>query len=80
MKIDDIFIYILCSITGHYVYIKNATKRFSLSDAATAAGYSIKNVEISNLIPGLAYNKNSDSIEGYVSASIQMVFTTRVIK
>ena len=65
---------------NHYVYIKNATKRFSLSDAATAAGYSIKNVEISNLIPGLAYNKNSDSIEGYVSASIQMVFTTRVIK
>ena len=56
---------------NHYVYIKNATKRFSLSDAATAAGYSIKNVEISNLIPGLAYNKNSDSIEGYVSASIQ---------
>ena len=63
---------------NHYVYIKNATKRFSLSDAATAAGYSIKNVEISNLIPGLAYNKNSDSIEGYVSASIQNgVYDTR---
>ena len=56
---------------NHYAYIKDATKRFSLSDAATAAGYRITDVEISNLIPGLAYNKNTDSIEGYVSASIQ---------
>ena len=56
---------------NHYAYIKNVTKRFSLSPEATAAGYSIKNVEVSNLIPGLAYNKNTDSVEGYVLASIQ---------
>ena len=56
---------------NHYAYIKNVTKRFSLSPEATAAGYSITNVEVSNLIPGLAYNKNTDSVEGYVSASIQ---------
>ena len=56
---------------NHYAYIKDVTKRFSLSPEATAAGYSIKNIELSNLIPGLAYNKNSDSVEGYVSASIQ---------
>ena len=56
---------------NHYAYIKDVTKRFSLSPEATAAGYSIKNVEVSNLIPGLAYNKNTDSVEGYVSASIQ---------
>ena len=56
---------------NHYVYIKDVKKRFSLSPEATAAGYSIKNIELSNLIPGLAYNKNSDSVEGYVSASIQ---------
>ena len=56
---------------NHYAYIKNVTKRFSLSPEATAAGYSIKNVEVSNLIPGLAYNKNTDSVEGYVLSSIQ---------
>ena len=56
---------------NHYVYIKDVKKRFSLSPEATAAGYSIKNIELSNLIPGLAYNKNTDSVEGYVSASIQ---------
>ena len=56
---------------NHYVYIKDVKKRFSLSPEATAARYSIKNIELSNLIPGLAYNKNSDSVEGYVSASIQ---------
>ena len=56
---------------NHYAYIKDVTKRFSLSPEATAAGYSIKNIELSNLIPGLAYNKNTDSVEGYVSASIQ---------
>ena len=56
---------------NHYAYIKDVKKRFSLSPEATAAGYSIKNIELSNLIPGLAYNKNTDSVEGYVSASIQ---------
>ena len=57
---------------NHYVYIKNATRnRFTLSPQATAAGYSISKVELSNLIPGTAYNANTDSIEGYTSSSIQ---------
>ncbi|EOB22448.1 hypothetical protein D064_03264 [Streptococcus mitis 11/5] len=57
---------------NHYVYIKNATRnRFTLSPQAIAAGYSISKVELSNLIPGTAYNANTDSIEGYTSSSIQ---------
>ena len=46
-------------------------KRFSLSDEATAAGYKITNVALSNLIPGLAYNEATDTVEGYVASSLQ---------
>ena len=56
---------------NHYIYVTDVKKRFSLSDAATAAGYKITNIELTNLIPGAAYNEKTDTIEGYVSSSIQ---------
>ena len=56
---------------NHYIYVTDVKKRFSLSDAATAAGYKITNIELTNLIPGAAYNEKADTIEGYVSSSIQ---------
>lgn len=56
---------------NHYVYITDAKKRFSLSDEATAAGYTIKNIALSNLLPGLAYNEKTDTVEGYVASTLQ---------
>ena len=56
---------------NHYVYLTDVKKRFSLSPEATAAGYTIKNVALSNLVPGLAYNEATDTVEGYVSSSLQ---------
>lgn len=55
----------------HYVYVKDVKKRFSLSQEAKDAGYRIDNIELSNLAPGLGYNEKTDSIEGYISSSIQ---------
>lgn len=55
---------------NHYVYLTDVKKRFSLSDEATAAGYKITNVALSNLIPGLAYNEATDTVEGYVASSL----------
>ena len=55
----------------HYVYLKDVTKRFELNDAAKAAGYTIKKVTPMNLPPGLGYNANSDTVEGYIGANIQ---------
>ena len=56
---------------NHYVYLKDVTNRFELNDAAKAAGYTIKKVTPMNLPPGLGYNANSDTVEGYIGASIQ---------
>ena len=56
---------------NHYVYLKDVTKRFELNDAAKAAGYTIKKVTPMNLPPGLGYNANSDTVEGYIGANIQ---------
>ena len=56
---------------NHYVYLKDVTKRFELNDEAKAAGYTIKSVTPSNLPPGLGYNAATDTVEGYVGASIQ---------
>ena len=56
---------------NHYVYITDAKKRFSLSPEAEAAGYKIKNIQLSNLVPGTGYNEKSDTVEGYVAANIQ---------
>ena len=56
---------------NHYVYLTDVKKRFSLSPEATAAGYTIANVEASNLPPGLAYNATTDTVEGYVASTLQ---------
>ena len=56
---------------NHYVYITDVKKRFELNDAAKAAGYKITSVSVHNMPPGLAYNENSDTIEGYLATSIQ---------
>ena len=56
---------------NHYVYLKDVTKRFELNDAAKTAGYTIKKVTPMNLPPGLGYNANSDTVEGYIGANIQ---------
>ena len=55
----------------HYVYLTDVKKRFSLSPEATAAGYTIANIEASNLPPGLAYNAATDTVEGYVASTLQ---------
>ena len=55
----------------HYVYITDAKKRFSLSKEAEAAGYSIKKIDLSNLIPGTGYNETTDTVEGYVASNLQ---------
>ena len=56
---------------NHYVYLKDVKKRFSLSPEATAAGYTITKVDMSNLPPGLAYNATTDTVEGYVASTLQ---------
>ena len=56
---------------NHYVYITDVKKRFSLSPEAEAAGYKIKNIQLSNLVPGTGYNEKTDTVEGYVAANIQ---------
>ena len=56
---------------NHYVYLTDVKKRFSLSPEATAAGYTIKNIALSNLLPGLAYNETTDTVEGYVASNLQ---------
>ena len=56
---------------NHYVYLKDVKKRFSLSPEATAAGYTIAKVDMTNLPPGLAYNETTDTVEGYVASNLQ---------
>ena len=56
---------------NHYVYITDAKKRFSLSPEAEAAGYKIKNIQLSNLVPGTGYNEKTDTVEGYVASTLQ---------
>ena len=56
---------------NHYVYLTDVKKRFSLSPEATAAGYTIAKIEASNLPPGLGYNADKDTVEGYVASTLQ---------
>ena len=55
----------------HYVYLTDVKKRFSLSPEATAAGYTISKIDLSNLPPGLAYNATTDTVEGYIESELQ---------
>ena len=56
---------------NHYVYLTDVKKRFSLSPEATAAGYTIANIQASNLPPGLGYNATTDTVEGYIASTLQ---------
>ncbi|EIF37380.1 YSIRK signal domain/LPXTG anchor domain surface protein [Streptococcus sp. SK643] len=56
---------------NHYVYITDAKKRFTLSPEAEAAGYKIKDIQLSNLVPGTGYNEKTDTVEGYVASNLQ---------
>ncbi len=56
---------------NHYVYITDAKNRFRLSPEAEAAGYSITDIKLTNMVPGTVYNANSDTVEGYVASSLQ---------
>ena len=56
---------------NHYVYITDAKKRFTLSPEAEAAGYKIKDIQLSNLVPGTGYNEKTDTVEGYVASTLQ---------
>ncbi len=56
---------------NHYIYITDVKKRFSLSDAAKAAGYSITDIVLTNMVPGTVYNANSDTVEGYAASTLQ---------
>ena len=56
---------------NHYVYITDAKKRFTLSPEAEAAGYKIKDIKLSNLVPGTGYNEKTDTVEGYVASTLQ---------
>ena len=55
----------------HYVYLTDVKKRFSLAPESEAAGYKIKNIQLSNLVPGTAYDENTDTVEGYVASNLQ---------
>ena len=48
------------------VYINKIKDRFDLTDKAKAAGWTISNVEPTNLPKGLIYNADSDTIEGKI--------------
>ena len=48
------------------VYIDKIKERFDLTDNAKAAGWTISNVEPTNLPKGLTYNADSDTIEGKI--------------
>ena len=56
---------------NHYVYITDAKKRFTLSPEAEAARYKIKDIQLSNLVPGTGYNEKTDTVEGYVASTLQ---------
>ena len=56
---------------NHYVYITDAKKRFTLSPEAEVAGYKIKDIQLSNLVPGTGYNEKTDTVEGYVASTLQ---------
>ena len=56
---------------NHYVYVTDVKKRFTLSPEAEAAGYKIKDIKLSNLVPGTGYNEKTDTVEGYVASTLQ---------
>ncbi|WP_222430370.1 YSIRK-type signal peptide-containing protein, partial [Streptococcus sp. sy004] len=54
-----------------YVYIQNVKSQYDLSEESKAQGYRLRAVELDNLPPGLGYNPNTDTIEGYIISRLQ---------
>ena len=53
------------------VYIKGLKDRITVTEAAKQAGWSLTSVTPTNLVPGLAYDEATDTIQGVVSANIE---------
>ena len=53
------------------VYIKGLKERIAVTEAAKQAGWSLTSVTPTNLVPGLAYDEATDTIQGVVSANIE---------
>ena len=53
------------------VYIKGLKDRIAVTEAAKQAGWSLTSVTPTNLVPGLAYDEATDTIQGVVSANIE---------
>ena len=53
------------------VYIKGLKDRIAVTESAKQAGWSLTSVTPTNLVPGLAYDEATDTIQGVVSANIE---------
>ena len=53
------------------VYIKGLKDRIAVTESAKQAGWSLTSVIPTNLVPGLAYDEATDTIQGVVSANIE---------
>ncbi|MDU1217448.1 MAG: YSIRK-type signal peptide-containing protein, partial [Streptococcus sp.] len=53
------------------VYIKGLKNRIAVSESAKQAGWSLTSVTPTNLVPGLTYDSETDTIQGKVIADIE---------
>ena len=53
------------------VYIKGLKDRIAVTEAAKQAGWSLTSITPTNLVPGLAYDEATDTIQGVVSTNIE---------
>ena len=53
------------------VYIKGLKDRIAVTESAKQAGWRLTSVTPTNLVPGLAYDEATDTIQGVVSANIE---------
>ena len=53
------------------VYIKGLKERIAVTEAAKQGGWSLTSVTPTNLVPGLAYDEATDTIQGVVYANIE---------
>ena len=53
------------------VYIKGLKDRIAVTEAAKKAGWSLTSIQPTNMVPGLAYDEATDTIQGVVSAGIE---------
>ena len=53
------------------VYIKGLKDRIAVTEAAKKAGWSLTSITPTNMVPGLAYDEATDTIQGVVSSDIE---------